>query len=251
MLPLAGPANRQGRIAADVILGRSSKFRGVQGTMVCQAFGLTAAATGLSENALIAMNGKIPFEKVYLYPAQHANYYPGAKTISMKILFSPENGKILGAQAVGEEGVEKRIDVISMAIQKHGSVEDLEEAEMCYAPQFGSAKDAVNMAGMVASNVLRGDSPVTHWEKLKTGDYFYLDVRQPGEFAVSHFENATNIPLPDLRSRLGEIPRDKSVAVCCAAGQRSYYATRILRLNRFDAINISGGMTAFKDNTGK
>jgi NADPH-dependent 2,4-dienoyl-CoA reductase/sulfur reductase-like enzyme/rhodanese-related sulfurtransferase len=251
LLPLAGPANRQGRIAADVILGRNSRFRGVQGTMVCQVFGLTAAATGLSESALSAMNGKIPFEKVYLYPAQHAHYYPGAKTISMKIIFSPQNGKILGAQAVGEEGVEKRIDVISMAIQKHGSVEDLEEAEMCYAPQFGSAKDATNMAGMVASNVLRGDSPVTHWEKLETGDYFYLDVRQPAEFSSSHFEKATNIPLLDLRSRLSEIPRDRSIAVCCAAGQRSYYATRILRLNGFNAINISGGMTSYNNITRK
>jgi NADPH-dependent 2,4-dienoyl-CoA reductase/sulfur reductase-like enzyme/rhodanese-related sulfurtransferase len=251
LLPLAGPANRQGRIAADVMFGRSSRFHGVQGTMVCQAFGLTAAATGLSENTLSALNGKIPYEKVYIYPTQHANYYPGAKTISMKIIFSPQNGKILGAQAVGEEGVEKRIDVISMAIQKNGSVEDLEEAEMCYAPQFGSAKDAVNMAGMVASNVLRGDSPVTHWEKLERGNHFDLDVRQPSEFAVSHYENATNIPLPDLRARLGEIPRDRTVAVCCAGGQRSYYATRILRLNGFDAINISGGMTAYKNITRK
>jgi NADPH-dependent 2,4-dienoyl-CoA reductase/sulfur reductase-like enzyme/rhodanese-related sulfurtransferase len=251
LIPLAGPANRQGRIAADVIMGRDTKFRGVQGTMACQIFGLTAATTGLSENAISKMSLPIPCDKVYLYPGHHANYYPGAKSIALKILFDPRNGKLLGAQAVGEEGVEKRIDVISMAIQKGGTIEDLEEAEMCYAPQFGSAKDPVNMAGMVASNAQRGDSPVIHWSKLEKDKYFILDVREPVEFAGPHFENAVNIPLPALRSRLTEIPRNMEIAVYCAGGQRSYYATRILRLNGFKAINISGGMTSYLDSLRK
>jgi NADPH-dependent 2,4-dienoyl-CoA reductase/sulfur reductase-like enzyme/rhodanese-related sulfurtransferase len=251
LVPLAGPASRQGRIAADVIFGRNTKFRGIQGTMVCQVFGLTAAATGLCENTLSVMSEKIPYEKVFLYPGHHAGYYPGAKSIFLKLLFSPRSGKILGAQAVGEQGVEKRIDVISMAIQKNGSVEDLEEAEMCYAPQFGSAKDPVNLAGMVAANVKRGDSPVKHWNNLDMSAFHILDVREPLEFAGFHIENATNIPLPALRSRLAELPTNKPIAVYCAGGQRSYYATRILRQSGYQALNISGGMTSYKNIIGE
>jgi rhodanese-related sulfurtransferase len=245
LLPLAGPASRQGRIAADVILGRASKFRGVQGTLVCHVLGLTVAATGLSEKTMQRLQNKIPYEKVYLHPGHHAGYYPGAKMINIKLLFSVPEGKILGVQAIGEEGVEKRIDVISLAIQKSGTVFDLEEAEMCYAPQFGSAKDPVNFAGMVAANVLRGDSPVVHWQSVDAQEYFILDVRDPVEFAAGHFPNAVNVPLPSLRGRLAEIPKNKDILVYCAAGQRSYYATRILRLNGFMAKNLSGGMTSF------
>jgi NADPH-dependent 2,4-dienoyl-CoA reductase/sulfur reductase-like enzyme/rhodanese-related sulfurtransferase len=243
LIPLAGPASRQGRISADVICGRDSRFRGVQGTLVCKVFAATVAATGVSEKALQRMSKPIPYEKIYLHPGNHAAYYPGARPIDIKLLFSPADGKILGAQAVGEEGVEKRIDVISMAIQKGSTVFDLEEAEMCYAPQFGSAKDPVNMAGMVAANVLRGDSPVAHWNNLDPSRYFVVDVREPFEFKAGHFEGAVNIPLPTLRSRLGEIPKDKPVSVYCAAGQRSYYATRILIQNGYQVKNISGGMT--------
>jgi NADPH-dependent 2,4-dienoyl-CoA reductase/sulfur reductase-like enzyme/rhodanese-related sulfurtransferase len=246
LLPLAGPASRQGRIAADVILGRASKFRGVQGTLVCHVLGLTVAATGLSEKTMQRLGNKIRYEKVYLHPGHHAGYYPGAKMINIKLLFSVPEGKILGAQAIGEEGVEKRIDVISLAIQKSGTVFDLEEAEMCYAPQFGSAKDPVNFAGMVAANVLRGDSPVVHWQEAGDKRYYILDVREPVEFADGHFTGAVNIPLPALRGRLAEIPKDKDILVYCAAGQRSYYGTRILRQNGFIAKNISGGMTSFK-----
>jgi rhodanese-related sulfurtransferase len=245
LIPLAGPASRQGRIAADVIFGRNSRFRGVQGTLVCKVFAATVAATGITERALQHLKKPIAYEKVYLHPSNHAAYYPGAKPINLKLLFSPADGKILGAQAVGEEGVEKRIDVISMAIQKGSTVFDLEEAEMCYAPQFGSAKDPVNMAGMVAANVLRGDSPVTHWNNIDPSRYFVLDVREPFEFKADHFEGAVNIPLPVLRNRLREIPRDKAVTVYCAAGQRSYYAARILIQNGYEVKNISGGMTTF------
>jgi NADPH-dependent 2,4-dienoyl-CoA reductase/sulfur reductase-like enzyme len=246
LTPMAGPANRQGRIAADVIFGRQSKFRGVQGTLVCQVFGLIAAATGLNETTLRGLKN-LAYEKVYLHPGHHAGYYPGAKMIAMKLIFSPENGKLLGAQAVGEEGVEKRIDVISLAIQKNGTVEDLEEAEMCYAPQFGAAKDPVNMAGMVAGNVWRRDCPVLHWGEFDMDKYFLLDVREPAEFAGFHLPQALNIPLGKLRAHLAEIPRDRPVAVCCASGLRSYYATRILKMNGYEASNVSGGVMAYKE----
>jgi NADPH-dependent 2,4-dienoyl-CoA reductase/sulfur reductase-like enzyme/rhodanese-related sulfurtransferase len=242
---LAGPASRQGRIAADVILGRDSRFRGVQGTNVCSVLGLTIAATGLNEKTLAGLKNKIPFEKVYLHPGHHAGFYPGAKTISIKLLFSTKDGRILGVQAAGEEGVDKRIDVISMAIQKGATVFDLEQAEMSYAPQFGSAKDPINLAGMIAANTLRGDNPLIHWNDLDASRYFLLDVREPLEFRFGHVDGATNIPLPTLRTRLGELPQNKEIAVYCSVGQRSYYATRILNLNGFSAKNLSGGFTSY------
>jgi NADPH-dependent 2,4-dienoyl-CoA reductase/sulfur reductase-like enzyme/rhodanese-related sulfurtransferase len=246
LIPLAGPASRQGRIAADVISGRKASFRGVQGTLVCKIFEMTAAATGLSEKYLIEIGSKLPYQKVYLHPANHAGYYPGSKTITFKLIFSPEDGKILGAQAVGEEGCERRIDVISMAIQKGATVYDLEEAEMCYAPQFGSAKDPINIAGMIAANVLRNDSPVTHWDQIQNSGYYILDVREPSEFNSGHYEGAINIPLNSLRSKLGDLPKDREIRVYCAAGLRSYYATRILKQNGFSVKNISGGMATYR-----
>jgi rhodanese-related sulfurtransferase len=246
LVPLAGPASRQGRIAADVIFGRETRFRGVQGTMVCRVFDRTVAATGLSEKVLHGMAGKLKYEKVYLHPNNHASYYPGAKPITIKLLFSTEDGKILGAQAVGSEGVERRIDIISMAIQKGSTIYDLEEAEMCYAPQFGSTKDPVNMAGMVAANVLRGDNPTIHWEEINKSQYYILDVREPAEFTTGHVDGAGNIPLGSLRKRMGELSRNKEIVIYCAAGQRSYYANRILSQNGFSVRNISGGMTTYK-----
>jgi NADPH-dependent 2,4-dienoyl-CoA reductase/sulfur reductase-like enzyme/rhodanese-related sulfurtransferase len=246
LIPLAGPASRQGRIAADVILGRDSRFRGVQGTMVCQVLGLTVAASGPSEKTLAGLKNTPPFEKVYLHPGHHAGFYPGAKTITVKMLFSVPEGRILGAQMIGEEGIEKRIDVISMAIQKGATIFDLEEAEMCYAPQFGSAKDPVNMAGMAAANTLRGDSPIIHWKDLDASRYFLLDVRQPLEFKSGHVDGAVNIPLPDLRTRLDELPKEREIAVYCATGLRSYIAARILTQKGFTTRNISGGFTCYK-----
>ncbi len=246
LIPLAGPANRQGRIVADAIFGRGSKFRGTQGTMVCKVFDMTVAATGVNEKALLrskSNNPKIDFQKIYLHSSHHANYYPGAKPMTLKFIFATKDGKILGAQAVGEEGVDKRIDVISMAIQKGSTVFDLEEAELCYAPQFGAAKDPINIAGMIAANILRGDSSATHWTDIDMSQSFILDVREPHEYSFDHVEGATNIPLGSLRARLDEVPNEKEVQVYCTVGQRSYYASRILRLNGFSANSISGGIT--------
>jgi rhodanese-related sulfurtransferase len=186
------------------------------------------------------------YEKVYLHPGHHVGYYPGAKPIDMKLLFSPQEGRILGAQAVGEEGVEKRMDVIAMALQNRATVFDLEEAELCYAPQFGAAKDPVNLAGMVAANVLRGDAPIIHWDKLAEDEALLLDVREIGEFEAGHVEGALNIPLTQLRDRVHELPKDQKIAVYCQVGQRAYYATRALRLQGFDAHNLTGGFKTYK-----
>ncbi len=237
-VPLAGPANRQGRIAAEVIAGRDSRFRGTQGTAIIGVFGGAAAWTGASEKTL-RRAGDTDYEKVYLYPNSHAGYYPGAQYLAMKVLFRKSDGRLLGAQAVGLDGVDKRIDAFAMALQLGATVYDLEEAELAYAPQFGSAKSPVNFAGMVAADVLRGDMPVAHWDDEHP---FLLDVRQPEELAVEQVPGIVNIPLPELRARLGELPRDREIHVICRSGQRAYYATRILLQNGFEARNISGGM---------
>jgi NADPH-dependent 2,4-dienoyl-CoA reductase/sulfur reductase-like enzyme/rhodanese-related sulfurtransferase len=239
LVALAGPANRQGRIAADVIAGRDSRFRGTQGTSICKIFEGTVAQTGASEKVLVRLGDK-DFEKIYLFPNSHAGYYPGAKMLAIKVLFRKSDGRLLGAQVLGEEGVAKRIDSFAMAIQMGCTVYDLEEAELSYAPPFGSAKDPVNFAGMIAANVLRGDMPVCHWDSVDKG--FLLDVRNPPELAVESVPGALDIPLPQLRARLGELPRDREILVFCRSAQRSYYATRILLQNGFKARNISGAM---------
>jgi NADPH-dependent 2,4-dienoyl-CoA reductase/sulfur reductase-like enzyme/rhodanese-related sulfurtransferase len=243
-IPLAGPANRQGRIAADAICGRATEFRGVQGTAICGVCGLAVAMTGASEKSL-KRAGISDYEAIYLHPRQHAAYYPGSKPFQLKLLFRKSDGRILGAQAAGEEGVDKRIDVIAMAMQKQGTVYDLEEAELCYAPQFGSAKDAVNMAGMVAANILRGDAHTASWESLNRNGYTLLDVRQPDEFHGGHIPGARNIPLPELRRRMGELPRQSEIRLYCAAGQRGYYASRLLAQHGFAVKNFSGGYKTY------
>ncbi len=210
LIALAGPANRQGRIAADVIAGRDSRYRGTQGTSIIGLFGGAAAWTGVSEKTLKRI-GDTDYEKVYLFPNSHAGYYPGAKFIAMKFIFRKSDGKVLGAQALGQDGpaVDKRISALAVAIQMGATVYDLEESELCYAPQFGSAKDAVNFAGMVAADVLRGDMPLAHWDS--TDQAFLLDVREPVELAVESVPGAVNIPMGQLRSRLGRTssrPRD-------------------------------------------
>lgn len=246
LVPLAGPANRQGRIAADAISGRPSRFRGVQATAVCGVFDLTVAMTGASEKAL-ARAGYKTAESVYLHPGHHVGYYPGARPIHLKLTFDRGDGRILGAQAVGEEGAERRIDVIAMAMQKGGTVYDLEEAELCYAPQYGAAKDPVNLAGMVAANVLRGDHPLAHWRDLaETSHVFLLDVRETAEYAAGHVDGAANIPLSQLRQRLDELPTDREIWMYCAVGQRAYYATRALSQRGLEVRNLSGGYATYQ-----
>ena len=244
LIPLAGPANRQGRIAADGICGRESGFRGVQGTAICGVFDLAAASTGASEKSL-QRAGITDYEKVHLHPANHVGYYPGAKPINLKLLFRKSDGRILGAQAVGEAGVDKRIDVIATAIQFGGTVFDLEEAELCYAPQFGGAKDAVNFAGMIAANSLRGDHPLADWKQMLPESAVLVDVRDPDEFEEGHIPGAVNLPLNELRARLGELPRDREIWLYCRVGQRGYYAARLLLQHGFRAKNLPGGLLTY------
>jgi NADPH-dependent 2,4-dienoyl-CoA reductase/sulfur reductase-like enzyme/rhodanese-related sulfurtransferase len=251
LIPLAGPANRQGRVAADAIAGRPARFRGAQATAVVGVFDLTLAMTGATEKSL-RRNG-IAFEKSYTHSAHHASYYPGAERITMKLLFSPESGRVLGAQAVGRQGVEKRIDVLAMAIQMKATVFDLEEAELCYAPQYGSAKDPVNMAGFVAGNILRGDVAVGHWDQWKRAQAagqapVTLDVRPPTAVAAESIPGTIRIPLAELRTRLDELPRDQEIWVHCAVGQTSYNAVRLLTQHGFQVRNLSGGITSYKLN---
>ena len=245
LIPLAGPANRQGRIAADVICGRDSHFRGVQGTAICGVFDIAVASTGASEKAL-QRAGITDYDKVYLHPNQHVGYYPGAKQINLKLIFRKSDGRILGAQAVGEADVARRIDVIATAIQFGGTVYDLEEAELCYAPQFGGAKDPVNFAGMIASNALRGDNPLADWGQLGSESVFLLDVRDPDEFEEGHIPGAVNLPLNEIRTRMAELPRDREISIYCGVGQRAYYATRILLQNGYRAKNLAGGIRTYK-----
>jgi NADPH-dependent 2,4-dienoyl-CoA reductase/sulfur reductase-like enzyme/rhodanese-related sulfurtransferase len=239
LVALAGPANRQGRIAADVIAGRDSRFRGTQGTSIIGIFRGAAAWTGASEKTL-KRRGDTDYEKIYLYPNSHAGYYPGARPIAMKVLFRKSDGKLLGAQALGEDLVDKRISALAVALQMGATIYDLEEAELCYAPQFGSAKDPVNFAGMVAADILRGDMPISHWASSEEG--FLLDVREPAELAVESEPRAVNVPLGQLRSRLDELPRDREILVVCRSGQRAYYATRMLLQRGFRARTLAGGM---------
>jgi NADPH-dependent 2,4-dienoyl-CoA reductase/sulfur reductase-like enzyme/rhodanese-related sulfurtransferase len=246
LIPLAGPANRQGRVAADAISGHPdiSGFRGVQATAVCGVMGMTIASTGVTEKTLkkTTINNKpVTYEKIYAHPDHTASYYPGSQTIMIKLLFSPDDGRIFGAQAVGTQGVEKRIDVIAMAIQMQGTVFDLEEAELCYAPQYGAAKDPVNIVGMIASNVLRNETAIAHWTDLDQSDVYLLDTRTSDEFEQGHIDAAVNISMEDLRKRLPELPRDREIWTYCLVGKRSYFAARLLANAGFNVRTISGG----------
>jgi NADPH-dependent 2,4-dienoyl-CoA reductase/sulfur reductase-like enzyme/rhodanese-related sulfurtransferase len=245
-IPLAGPANRQGRIAADHIFGRGSAYRGTQGTAIVGVLGQTAAMTGLSEKQLQRLG--IDYEKIYLHPSDHAGYYPGASGMTLKLIFAPDTGVVLGAQCVGTKGVDKRIDVVAMAIQAGMTVYDLEEVELCYAPQYGHAKDPINMAGFIAAGVLRGDQPIIHAAQLASrsdADLFVLDVRTAQEFHSGHIDGAVNIPIESLRERLDELPRDRKIAAYCKVGQRGYLATRLLNQQGYHALNLSGGYTTW------
>ncbi len=230
LIPLAGPANRQGRIVADVIAGRDVRYRGTQGTSICQIFEGVIASTGASEKVLKQL-GETDFEKIYLYPNSHAGYYPGAKYIAIKVIYRKSDGRLLGAQILGEDGVPKRIDSFAMAIQAGFTIYDLEESELSYAPPFGSAKDPVNFAGMVAADIMGDDMPIIHWANVDDG--FILDVRQPAELKVEHVSGAVNIPLAELRDRLGELPRDREILVVCRSG-----SARLLRNTNSPAERI-------------
>jgi rhodanese-related sulfurtransferase len=234
----------QGRLAADAICGRDTKFRGVQPTAICGVFGLAVASTGASEKSL-RRAGVTDYEKIYLHPGNHASYFPGAKPINIKLIFHKPDGRILGAQAVGDADVDKRIDAIAAAIQFGGTVFDLEEMELCYVPQFGGAKDPVNYAGMIAANHLRGDLPLADWKQLAAGAELLVDVRDANEFQTGHVPGAINLPLNQIRHRLGELPRDREVWLYCGVGQRAYYAARVLMQNGFHVKTLPGGFCTY------
>lgn len=247
VIPLAGPANRQGRIVADNICGRESHYRGTLGTAIVRVFDTTAAVVGANET-LLKKTG-MPFQVVHLHPNSHAGYFPGAKPIALKVLFHPESGKLLGAQAVGEDGVDKRIDVIATAIFAGMTIDDLAELELCYAPPFGSAKDPVNLAGMAAQNVVEGLVEVAQWHEvpaLVAAGAVVVDVREPGERDGGIIPGSLSIPLGDLRERLGELPKEKELLVHCASGQRSYNACRVLLQHGFKCRNLTGSFKTWK-----
>ncbi|MCU0782903.1 MAG: FAD-dependent oxidoreductase [Verrucomicrobia bacterium] len=282
IIPLAGPANRQGRIAADNIFGRPSHYEGTQGTAILRLFKLTAGCTGANEKSL--RKAGIPFQALHLHPGSHAGYYPGAEPIAMKILFAPDTGRLLGAQAVGAEGVDKRIDVFATALKGGMTVHDLSELELAYAPPFGSAKDPVNMAGVAAQNVLAGDVALAQWNEIPAptiagrahhsvragtetatdgahgvtrptsefsgGDFLLLDVRRPDERAKGFIPGSIHIPLDEIRARMNELPRDREIIVHCQSGQRSYFACRILAQHGFRVRNLTGSYRTWKTAVG-
>ena len=246
LVPLAGPANRQGRIAADNIMGHKSIYKKTQGTGICKVFDLAVGMTGLSEKTLKRLERK--FEKIYVHPASHATYYPGACQISLKLIFDPDNGQILGAQAIGTDGIDKRIDVLATAIRAGMTVHDLKDLELAYAPPYGSAKDPVNYAGFVASNIIDGDVKICHAEDmLDPGDnQLLLDVRTPAEVEIGTISGAINIPVDQLRSRLNELPKNKELLVFCQVGLRAYIACRILSQKGYNCRNLTGGYKTFQ-----
>ena len=243
LTPLAGPANKQGRIAADNICGIPSEYRGTLGSTVIKVFDLTAACTGLNEKA--AKSAGVKYETIVGYWGNHAGYYPGAQNMLVKALFDPDAGRILGAQIVGPAGVDKRIDVFATAIRAGLTGDDLAELELAYAPPYGSAKDPVNMCGFMIQNIRAGLVKQFHWDDVaglpRDGSVTLLDVRNPGEYAAGHIDGAINIALDGLREHLGELDRSRPVYVNCFSGMRSYIACRILAGNGFDVYNLSGG----------
>jgi len=246
---LAGPANKQGRVVADnIVLGNKRRYQGSIATAIAKVFDLTVAATGLSEKTLRAEG--IPFVSSITHSASHAGYYPDAQPTSLKIVFSPEDGRLFGAQIVGYDGVDKRVDMIATVLKQGGTVYDLQEIEHAYAPPFSSAKDPVNIAGFVAENILSGLVKIVHWHELDQTELsrsFILDVREADEYKLGIVEGAVNIPLNSLRDRLKELPRDRRIIVYCAAGLRAYLACRILSQNGFpEVFNLSGGYKTYE-----
>ncbi len=246
LVPLAGPANRQARIAVDNIFGRPSSYRGALGTSIVRVFNVTAAITGPAEKTLRQRG--VAYKTIYVHRGQHAGYFPGVQQMMIKLLFAPGDGKVLGAQVVGGEGVDKRIDVLATAIRAGMSVADLEDLELAYAPPYGAAKDPVNIAGYVAANAFHGDEDYVDPAELdaeRREQWTIIDVREPFEFEAGHVPGAVLIPLGQLRARWREIPTDKPVVVYCGVGQRAYYATRILRHKGLHPRNVAGGWAAY------
>ena len=241
VISLAGPANKQGRIAADNICGLKSEFKGSQGSSIMKMFDMTVASTGLSKTA--ADREGYDSDYVILTSASHASYYPGAESMHIKVVFEKENGRILGAQIVGFEGADKRIDVLATAIRANMTAYDLMELDLAYAPPYSSAKDPVNMAGFAISNILEGNVKQVHWEELEElpENTIVLDTRTDGEYARGHLAYAMHIPLDSLRERMEELPKDKVLYVHCQSGLRSYLACRILMQNGYECYNVSGG----------
>ena len=247
-IPLAGPANRQGRIAADNIAGIDTAYKNTQGTAICKIFDLTAAVTGLNEKN--AKKWGIPYIKSYTHGSSHASYYPGSFPLSIKILFEPKTGKLLGAQVIGKDGIDKRIDVFATALRHGLTVYDLAELELAYAPPYGSAKDPVNIAGFVAQNIIEGRMPVFYAEDVASIDgsrQQLLDVRTKTEYEQGAFENAVCIPVDELRSRIGELNKEKEILIYCQVGLRGYLATRMLMQLGFRVMNLSGGYKTYSN----
>ncbi|GDY26922.1 NADH oxidase [Agarivorans sp. Toyoura001] len=242
LIPLAGPANRQGRMVANNIFGAGEHYKRSQGTAICKIFDVAVASTGLNEKTL--QRKGLDYDKVYVHAASHAGYYPGAHPINLKLLFHPKTGAIYGAQAVGKDGIDKRIDVIAVAQRAGLSVFDLQDLELTYAPPFGSAKDVVNQAGFVAANSIKGDTRLCHSEEFNqpTAQQLILDVRNPGELdKLGAIPGAINIPVDQLRERINELPKDKEILIYCMVGLRGNVAYRQLVNNGFTAKNLSGG----------
>lgn len=247
LVPLAGPANRQGRMAADNMLGRNESYQGTQGTAICKIFDLAVASTGKNEKQL--KREGIAYEKVYVHTASHASYYPGAEVVSFKMLFDPQTGKIFGAQAVGKDGIDKRIDVMAVAQRAGMTVEQLQHLELTYAPPFGSAKDVINQAAFVATNLIKGDAKAIHFDEIDnlTDEQVLLDVRNPMELQnMGYLPGAINIPVDQLRQHMNELPKDKEIVIYCQVGLRGNVAYRQLVNNGFKARNLIGGYRAYK-----
>ncbi|MFH0265168.1 FAD-dependent oxidoreductase [Vibrio rumoiensis] len=246
LVPLAGPANRQGRMAADNIFGRNESYQSTQGTAICKVFDLAVASVGKNEKQL--KKDSIEYQKVYVHTASHASYYPGAETVSLKLIYSPTSGKILGAQAVGKDGVDKRIDVLAVAQRAGMTVEQLQHLELTYAPPYGSAKDVINQAAFVANNILNGDATAIHYDEIDhlTDDQILVDVRNPNELeSVGFIAGAINIPVDQLRQRMDELPKDKEIIVYCQVGLRGNVAYRQLVNNGYQARNLIGGYRTY------
>ena len=247
LVPLAGPANRQGRMAADNIFGRNESYQSTQGTAICKVFDLAVASVGKNEKQL--KKDSIEYQKVYVHTASHASYYPGAETVSLKLIYSPTSGKILGAQAVGKDGVDKRIDVLAVAQRAGMTVEQLQHLELTYAPPYGSAKDVINQAAFVANNIINGDATAIHYDEIDhlTDDQILVDVRNPNELeSVGFIAGAINIPVDQLRQRMDELPKDKEIIVYCQVGLRGNVAYRQLVNNGYQARNLIGGYRTYR-----